>query len=85
MSWYKEKAEQSDLQKLVCTAKDFTPEPNQSSKEIFFSRGGTFAIIEIKLGFKEFFGHHKKNPQKSKVSYFEHLTKSPNEESRENG
>ena len=39
MCWYKEKLQQSDLQKLVCTAKDFTPEPNQFSKEIFFREG----------------------------------------------
>ena len=42
MCWYKEKLQQSDLQKLVCTAKDFTPEPNQFSKDIIFFREGAF-------------------------------------------
>ena len=40
--WYKEKTEQSDLEKLACTAKDFTPKPNQFSKENFFQEGGHF-------------------------------------------
>ena len=39
MCWYKRKTKQSDLQKLVCRAKNFTPEPNQFSKEIFFREG----------------------------------------------